>query len=73
LVVIKRTFRNGSFVEIIEGDEVRPGNAILDIVDTSVMRVRLNQADAQYVRVGQQATIGLDGFPDLKFDARSAR
>ena len=75
LVVIKRTFRNGAFVEIAEGDEVRPNTPILDIVDTSVMRVRvrLNQADAQLVRAGQRASIGLDGFPDLTFAGKVAQ
>jgi multidrug resistance efflux pump len=72
LVVVKRMYRNGSFVEIAEGDEVRPGTPVVDIVDTSVMRVsaRLNQADARYVRPGQRVKIGLDGFPDLLFDGR---
>jgi len=75
LVVVKRTFRNGTFVEVAEGDEVRPNTPIVDIVDTSVMRVRvrLNQADALEVRAGQHATIGLDGFPDLKFDGLVAQ
>jgi hypothetical protein len=35
LVVIQRLYRNGSFVEIARGDEVRPGAPIVDIVDTS--------------------------------------
>jgi biotin carboxyl carrier protein len=72
LVVVKRMYRNGSFVEIAEGDEVRPGTPVVDIVDTSVMRVsaKLNQADARFVRPGQRARIGLDGFPDLQFDGR---
>jgi HlyD family secretion protein len=72
LVVIKRNYRNGAFVEIAEGDEVRPNTPILDLVDTSVMRVRvrLNQADARLVHAGQRAKIGLDGFPDLKFDGQ---
>jgi multidrug resistance efflux pump len=72
LVVVKRIYRNGNFVEIAEGDEVRPGTPVVDIVDTSVMRVsaKLNQADARFVRPGQTATIGLDGFPDLQFRGR---
>jgi HlyD family secretion protein len=72
LVVMKRVFRNGQFVEIAEGDEVRPGTPVIDIVDTSRMRVRarVNQADADHVHVGQSARIGLDGFPDLAFDGR---
>jgi multidrug resistance efflux pump len=70
LVVLKRVYRNNNFLEVAEGDDVRPGTAIIDIVDTSSMRVRMqvNQADARLVRAGQQARIGLDGFPDLTFD-----
>lgn len=73
LVVIKTMYRGGTgFVEIIEGDEVRPGAAIIDIVDTSVMQVRarVNQADANLVQPGQPATIRLDGFPALEFHGR---
>lgn len=70
LVVMKRMYRNGQFVEIAEGDEVRPGTPVIDIVDTSKMRVRakVNQADVAAVRVGQPVKVGLDGFPDLVFD-----
>jgi HlyD family secretion protein len=74
LVVVKTTWRPGreGQVEIIEGDEVRPGLPVLDIVDTSSMqvRVRINQADGESVRVGQAATVRLDGFPDLSFKGR---
>jgi HlyD family secretion protein len=74
LVVVKRMYRNGQFVEIAEGDEVRPGTPVVDIVDTSKMRVRakVNQADAAMVRVGQRVTVGLDGFPELVFDGTIA-
>ncbi len=56
LVVVRQMRRPGASgqVEIIEGDEVRPGQPVLDIVDTSSMQVRarLNQADAELVRTG---------------------
>ena len=70
LVVVKRMYRNGQFVEIARGDEVRPGTPVVDIVDTTNMRVRakVNQADLRLVRDGQRAKIGLDGFPELTFD-----
>lgn len=72
LVVVRRTWRPSGQVEFVEGDEVRPGQAILDIVDTSVMQVRarINQADAEVVRVGLAATVRLDGFPELSFKGR---
>lgn len=69
IAVIKTTFRPTGMVEIQQGDEVRPGIPIIDIVDPSVMQVRLkvNQADVSRLKVGQQATVRLDGFPDLTF------
>jgi len=72
LIVAKRTYRNGAFVEILEGDDVRPGTPVIDIVDTSIMQVRakISQADVALVRQGQQVKVGLDGFPSLVFDGR---
>jgi hypothetical protein len=69
LAVIKTTYRNSGMVEITQGDEVRPGTAVIDIVDTSAMQVRarVNQADIGVLSVGQQATVRLDGFPELSF------
>lgn len=74
LIVAKTTYKPGreGQVEIIEGDEVRPGIPVIDIVDTSTMQVRarVNQADAQSVRQGQSAVVRLDGFPELRFKGR---
>ena len=73
LVVIKSQYKGGSgLVPIVEGDEVRPGAAVIDIVDTSEMQVRarVNQADGDLVRAGLEAEIRLDGFPELKFPGR---
>jgi multidrug resistance efflux pump len=76
LVVVKTTYRPGreSQVEIMEGDDVRPGLPIIALVDTSAMQVRarVNQADAMLVKVGMPATVRLDGFPDLSFKGRVA-
>lgn len=72
LVVVRRTWRPSGQVEFVEGDEVRPGQAIIDIVDTSTLQVRarINQADAELVRAGHAATVRLDGFPELSFKGR---
>jgi multidrug resistance efflux pump len=69
LVVIKTMYRGNAFVEIVEGDEVRPGMPVMDIVDTSAMivRARVNQADVEIVKPATPAMIRLDGFPELKF------
>jgi HlyD family secretion protein len=77
LVVVKTTWKPGAtgMTEIIEGDEVRPGQALINVVDTSAMQVRgkINQADMQGVRVGMPVTVRLDGFPDLAFKGRLER
>ena len=74
LVVVKTTYKPGreGQVEIMEGDELRPGMPVVDIVDTSSMQVRarINQADAESVRQGQSAVVRLDGFPELSFKGR---
>lgn len=72
LAVIKTTFRNTGMVEIVQGDEVRPGIPLIDIVDTSVMQVRarVNQAEVGLLTVGQAAVIRLDGFPELSFKGK---
>ena len=58
--------------EVAEGDEVRPGLPILDIVDTTAMQVRalVNQADIGAIAPGQPAKIRLDAYPELLFDGR---
>lgn len=74
LVVVKTMYKQGSqgMVEILEGDTVRPGMGIIDLVDTSAMQVRarVNQADAEVVKEGMAATVRLDGFPELSFKGR---
>ena len=71
VAVIKTTFKNGgNMVEFMEGDEVRPGQPVIEVVNPAVMRVRarVNQADMNDLRVGQKVRVGLDAYPDLFFD-----
>jgi hypothetical protein len=72
LVVQRSVFRNGNMAEVREGEEVRPGMPILDVVDPSAMRVRVNvnQADVDGLTPGQAATIALDSYPTRRFNAR---
>jgi HlyD family secretion protein len=74
LVVPKTTMRPGQsgMVEIIEGDDARPGMAILDVVDATAMRARLrvNQGDIAALHVGQTARVFLDAYPELSFTGR---
>jgi multidrug resistance efflux pump len=70
VVVIKSTWKGSSQGEIQEGDQVRPGLPVLEIVDPTSMRVRakVNQADMAMVAPGQAARIRFDAYPDLAFD-----
>jgi len=72
LVVLKTIWKSGAFGEMQEGEEVRGGQPILEVVDTSMMRVRtrISQADVEYVRVGQPARITLDSYPSRPFAGR---
>jgi HlyD family secretion protein len=72
IAVIKSTFKGSSMVDIQEGDQVRPGLPILDIVDPTAMQVRarVNQADIGFVAPGQAATIRLDAYPELSFEGK---
>lgn len=72
LVVMKSIWKNGSMGDVQEGEEVRAGIPILDIVDPSVMRVRanVNQADAAYLSPGTPVRITLDSYPARTFDGK---
>jgi multidrug resistance efflux pump len=72
LVVLRSVFRTGTMAEIREGEEVRPGMPILDVVDPSAMRIRVNvnQADIEGLVPGQTAAITLDSFPSRTFAGR---
>ncbi len=72
LIVLKTIWKAGSFGEMQEGEEVRPGQPILEVVDTTAMRVRarVNQADVERAHVGQPARITLDSYPSREFTGR---
>jgi HlyD family secretion protein len=71
VAVVKTTWKSGgNMVEFMEGDEVRPGQAVIEVVNPAIMRVRarVNQADMNDLRTGQTVRVGLDAYPDLTFD-----
>ena len=70
VAVVRQTWKNGgNMLEYEEGDEVRAGQPVVEVVNPSVMRVRarVNQADINELRRGQPVRIGLDAYPDLSF------
>jgi HlyD family secretion protein len=72
MVVLKSTWKSGTMGEVQEGEEVRPGLSVMDVIDPSAMRVRakINQADVSSLRLGQPARITLDSYPTKTFTGR---
>jgi hypothetical protein len=73
MIVLKSVWKMGQMGEVQEGEEVRPGLPILDVIDPARMRVRarVNQADAPLIRTGQRAVVELDAYPGRRFTARA--
>lgn len=73
LIVLKTTWRNGGQnAEIQEGQDMWPGSAVMDVVGAGAMRVRVkvNQVDISQLRVGQNATVRLDAYPERAYEAK---
>src|SRR5829696_5936936 len=69
IAVIKTTWKGNNMAEIQEGDEVRTGLPVVDVVNPATMRVRakVNQADVRELKTGHTVQVGLDAYPDLSF------
>lgn len=66
--------RGGEEVTIRVGDQVRPGQPILQVVDPSSLQLEapINQTDAAEFDIGQTATVGFDAYPGIYFRGRVA-
>ncbi len=72
MAVLKSIWKGNQLAEVQEGEEVRAGVPIVEVVDPAGMQVRaqVNQADISHLQVGQTAAIRLDAYPDLAFNGR---
>lgn len=72
LVVMLSIYRGSQMAEIQAGDEVRPGQGYMQIVDMKSLLVnaRVNQVDLESLRLGQRALVRFDAFPGLELPAR---
>jgi multidrug resistance efflux pump len=72
MVVLRTVYTGTTMAEVQEGQELRPGVPILDIIDATSMQVRakVNQADFPHVKVGDAVKVRLDAYPALIFDGR---
>ena len=75
MVVLRSIWKSGRMGEPQEGEEVRGGLGLLDVVGETTMRVRvrLNQADLDGLEPGQTATVTLDAYPTREYRARLDR
>jgi HlyD family secretion protein len=74
LVVLGSVNRSGRSdrTQFQAGDQVKPGQTLMKIVDTASMQLRasVNQAEVSRIQVGQPATVTLDAFPGLAFPGK---
>jgi HlyD family secretion protein len=72
IVVVNTVWKQGQMGEVQEGDQLRPGTPFMQLVDPSLMQVRVlaNQDDFLSLRLGQSARIHLDAYPELVFPGR---
>ena len=69
MAVLRSIWKSNNMAEVQEGEEVRSGMPIVDVVNPASMRVRakVNQADIGEVKAGLPVRVGLDAYPDLSF------
>ncbi len=67
MAVLRSIWKSNNMAEVQEGEEVRSGMPIVDVVNPASMRVRakVNQADIARVTPRPAVRIGLDAYPDL--------
>jgi HlyD family secretion protein len=75
LVVLRSIWKGGRMGEPQEGEEVRTGLGLLDVVAEGAMRIRakLNQSDLAGLEVGLPADVSLDAYPSRRYRARLER
>ena len=75
MAVIRSIWKSNNMAEVQEGEEVRAGVPVVDVVNPEAMRVRakVNQADVNDLKVGLPVRVGLDAYPDLSFTGRIAQ
>ncbi len=72
MAVLKTVWKGNNMAEVQEGEEVRAGVPVVDIVNPNAMRVRarVNQADINELAVGHPVKVGLDAYPELGFPGK---
>ncbi len=71
-VVLNTIWKQGNMGEAQEGDQVRPGVPFMEVVDPTIMEVRVpvNQEDLLALKFGERAQVHLDAYNDLVLPGR---
>lgn len=70
MVVLQTMFRpGGDQVTLAVGDRLGPGQPVMKVINPEKMMVEgtVNQAEVTRLRIGQEALIGLDAFPEATY------
>src|SRR5205814_7494364 len=72
VVVLNTIWKQGTMGEVQEGDQVRPGVTFMQVVNPSVMQVRVlaNQQDFPSLHVREAVKVRLDAYPELVFNGK---
>jgi HlyD family secretion protein len=72
MVALENVWKQGTMGHAEEGDQLWPGNGLLRIFDPSEMQilVSVGEPDGALLKPGTVATVHLDAWPDLAFEAR---
>lgn len=72
VVVLNTVWKQSRLGEVQEGDQLHPGTSFMQVVDPSLMEVRVsaNQQDLVKLHLGQKAQIHLDAYPELVFSGK---
>lgn len=75
MAVLRTVWKGGRMGEPQDGEEVRPGLGLLDVVADGAMRIRVkvNQTDLAGLRPGMSARVTLDAYPSRHYEARLER
>jgi multidrug efflux pump subunit AcrA (membrane-fusion protein) len=71
IIVMQTIFRSGEFGQVQEGDMLHPGQIFMQIVDPSsmVLNAKVNQVDAEVLRLSMKAVARFDAYPGLELPA----
>jgi len=72
MAVIPSSPRGTEMRQIQQGDQIRPGELFMQVVDLKslIVSASVNQVDVDLIRLGQKARIRFDAFPGLELPGR---